>query len=303
MPPMHADELQISPALVRRLLETQHPQWAALPIRPVLSAGTDNSIFRLGEEWAVRLPRRPGAVECIEKELAWLPVVGRDLPLPVPVPVAAGEPGEGFPWHWYLYRWLPGDNATAGRGPDLPHAAQAMAGFISALQQVDPKGGPGPGSHNFNRGEPLRNRDAFTRAGIASLPPEFDQATITAVWNEALDLPDWDGPPVWIHGDLQPGNLLVVDGRLSAVIDFGGLGVGDPACDLMVGWNLLDAATRPLFRAGLPHADDATWARGRGWALSVWVGGVAYYMDTFPAFVAMARRTIAEVLADHAAGN
>ena len=301
-PTTRADEVDIDPSLVRRLLAAQHPLWASLPIRPVPSAGTDNAIYRLGDALAVRLPRRPGAVACLEKELQWLPRIGPGLPLDVPAPIAAGEPGEGFPWPWYVYPWLEGDNATQSPVRDFDHAAQALAAFLTALQNVNTTGGPGPGYHNFNRGERLANRDAFTRAGIASLPPDFNQATLTDAWEAALALPEWEGAPVWIHGDLHPGNLLVTRGRLSGVIDFGGLGIGDPACDLMVGWNLFSADARAVFRAELPPVDEATWARGRGWALSVWVGGVAYYAEKYPAFAAMSRHTLAQVLAEYTDG-
>jgi aminoglycoside phosphotransferase (APT) family kinase protein len=250
----------------------------------------------------VRMPRVERATAHVQKEHRWLQVLAPLLPLAVPTPLAVGEPGEGYPWQWAIHRWLAGENATVGLITDPLVAAGEMARFIAALQRIDTTGGPPPGAHNVNRGEPLINRDAFTRASIATLPPEFDTRAVTAAWESALRLPRWDGPPVWLHGDLQPGNLLVHKGRLSAVIDFGCLGVGDPACDLMVAWNLFDAGARRVIRAVHP-VDDATWARGRGWALSVWVGGVAYYSHSHPAFADMARHTIAQVLADHRRGE
>ncbi len=270
---MHTDEVDTDVSLVGRLLAAQFPQWADLPIEPVHSAGTDNAIYRLGDDMAVRLPRVPGATAQVDKEHRWLPRLAPLLPLAIPVPLAKGAPGEGYPWHWSVYRWLAGENAVIGRIADPRQAATDLAQFIAALQRIDPTGGPPPGPHNFNRGQPLVRRDAFTRVGIASLPSTFDTAKVTAAWEVALQAPEWPGPPVWIHGDMQPGNLLVEQGQLSAVIDFGGLGVGDPACDLMIAWSLLSAAARDVFRAILP-VDDATWARARGWVLSAWVSGL-----------------------------
>jgi aminoglycoside phosphotransferase (APT) family kinase protein len=296
---MHADEVEISPALVRRLLTSQFPQWADLSLTPIPSAGTDNSIYRLGDELAVRLPRRPGATESLDKEIMWLPKIAPHLPLQVPTPLGVGKPEESYPWQWYVYRWMEGTNAVNAPIEDEYQAAQAIAQFINALRRIDAADGPCPGSHNFNRGEPLQNRDAFTRAGIASLPDSYDKATLTAVWESTLRVPVWEGAPVWIHGDLHAGNLLTHEGRLTAVIDFGGLGVGDPACDIAVAWNLFSAQGRGILRDSLLGVDDAMWVRGRGWSLSVWVGGVAYYQDTYPLFAQMADHAIRQVLDDY----
>ncbi len=295
---MHHDEVDSDAELVRRLLVAQFPQWAGLPLKPIYSAGTDNAIYRLGDDLAVRLPRRPGAVPQIGKEDYWLPRFAPHLPLTIPTPLAQGEPGEGYPFPWAVHHWLVGENAVAVPITDFTQAATVLAQFVAALQSIDATGGPVHGNHNFNRGEPLINRDAFTRAGIASLPDSYDKAALLAVWEDVLRLPVWDGPLVWLHGDLQSGNVLVNNGRLSAVIDFGCLGVGDPACDLAVAWNLLPLEARRAFRATLPPVDEATWGRGRGWSLSCWVGGVAYYADTHPAFAQMAHTAITHVLTD-----
>ena len=298
---MHADEVDTDVSLVGRLLATQFPQWADLPIEPVASAGTDNAIYRLGEDMAVRLPRRPGATEQVEKEHRWLPILAPLLPLAVPLPLAKGIPAEGYPWHWSVVRWLEGENATMERIADLGEAATALAQFVAALQRIDPTGGPPPGQHNFFRGVPLAMRDMYTREAIAALHGLLDTDAVTAAWEVALQAPKWDRAPVWIHGDLSAGNLLAVQGRLSAVIDFGCLGVGDPACDLMIAWGLFSGETRDVFRAAL-SVDDATWARGRGWALSQALIFTPYYLDTNPVGVGSARRTIDEVLADHKRG-
>ena len=298
-PKMHADEVDIDEALVRRLLAAQFPQWADLPLAAVPSAGTDNALYRLGADMAVRLPRIESATWQVDKEQRWLPRLAPHLPLAIPVPLAMGEPGEGYPFRWSVYRWLDGENATVERIADPGQLAIDLAAFITALQRIDATGGPPPGAHNFFRGEPLAERDTETRAVIASLAGTLDADALTAAWKAALHAPAWHGPPVWIHGDLQSGNLLAVQGRLSAVIDFGGLGVGDPACDLIVAWNLLSADTREVFRAALA-VDDATWARGRGWALTVGLIALPYYEKTNPVLAGIARRSIDEVLADHA---
>ena len=293
---MHVDEVDVDVSLVDRLLAAQFPQWADLPIEPVHSAGTDNAIYRLGDDMAVRLPRIQWATGQVDKEHQWLPRLAPLLPLAIPVPLAKGTPGEGYPWHWSVYQWLEGENATIECIVDPGQAARDLAHFITSLQQIDPTHGPPPGSHNSFRGEPLALRDSETRAAIATLHSTLDADAATAAWEAALQAPAWDGPPVWIHGDLQSGNLLVERGRLSAVIDFGCLGVGDPACDLQVAWNLLSSQTRDVFRAALP-VDDAMWARGRGWALSVGLIALPYYQSTNPVLADISRRAIDEALA------
>jgi aminoglycoside phosphotransferase (APT) family kinase protein len=298
---MHVDEVDTDVSLVGRLLAAQCPQWADLPIEPVHSAGTDNALYRLGDDMAVRLPRIHWATEQVDKEHRWLPRLAPLLPLAIPVPLAKGTPGEGYPWHWSVYRWLDGENATLERIADPRQAATELAQFIVALQRIDPTCGPPPGPHNSGRGVPLATRDTRTRTSIEALQGIIDADAATAAWEAALQAPAWRRPPVWIHGDLQSGNLLAVQGRLSAVIDFGCLGVGDPACDLIVAWNLLSAETRAVFRAAL-RVDDATWARGRGWALSVGLIALPYYQSTNPVLAGIARRAIDEALADHQHG-
>jgi aminoglycoside phosphotransferase (APT) family kinase protein len=298
---MHVDEVDTDVSLVGRLLAAQFPQWADLPIEPVHSAGTDNALYRLGDDMAVRLPRIHWATEQVHKEHRWLPRFAPHLSLAIPVPLTKGTPGEGYPWHWSVYRWLDGENATLERIADPRQAATELAQFIAALQRIDPTGGPTPGPHNSGRGVPLATRDSHTRTAIEALQGIIDADVAIAAWEAALQAPPWRRPPVWIHGDLQSGNLLAVQGRLSAVIDFGCLGVGDPACDLIVAWNLLSAETRDVFRAALP-VDDATWARGRGWALSVGLIALPYYQSTNPVLAGIARHTIDEALADHKHG-
>jgi aminoglycoside phosphotransferase (APT) family kinase protein len=298
---MHTDEVETDASLVRRLLATQFPQWSDLPIERIQSAGTDNAIYRLGDDMAVRLPRIHWATAQPEKEQRWLPKLAPHLPLAIPVPIATGNPGEGYPWHWSVVPWMPGEAWTVDRIGDLCEAAADLARFIAALQRIDSTDGPPAGPENFYRGVPLATRDAGFRAAVAAAGDMVDAGAMIAAWEAALAAPPWDGPPVWVHGDLsRPGNLIVNDGRLSAVIDFGCLGVGDPACELAAAWSLFSGESRDVFRAALPF-DAATWARGRGWALRA-VGALPYYQDTNPAIVAGAQHTIAEVLADHGAG-
>ena len=297
-PRMHADELDIDGGLVRRLVAEQFPEWAGLPVQPVLPWGTDNALFRLGEELVARLPRLDRAVATLEKERRWLPKLAPELPLAVPVPLAEGEPGDGYPFTWSIYGWLPGDDATVSRVSDERRLATDLAQFVSALQRVDPDGGPGPGEHNFFRGCPLELRDEGTRASIAALAPTLDAGRVTEAWEAALQAPEWDREPVWIHGDLDARNLLVVEGRLSAVIDWGALGVGDPAGEAMVAWKVFSAEVRERFRTEL-DVDEATWARARGWALSQALIALSYYsLETNPVLVREAERWLAEVLAD-----
>jgi aminoglycoside phosphotransferase (APT) family kinase protein len=297
---MHADEIDTDVTLVRRLLAAQLPQWADLPIEPAPTWGTDNAIYRLGADMAVRLPRIHWAVGLVDKEQRWLPALAPHLPLAIPVPLARGSPAEGYPWPWSVCRWLEGENATVTGFDDLNDAARDLARFLTALRRIDATDGPPAGPANFSRGVPLAERDAATRTALAALDGRLDVGAATAAWEAALRAPGWHGPPVWLHGDLYPANLLIAHGRLSAIIDFGCLGVGDPAVDLAPAWMLFSGESRDAFRAAL-GVDDATWARGRGWALTLAVGAVAhpYYPETNPTLVASARRAIDYVLADY----
>lgn len=294
---MHADEVATDASLVRRLLAAQFPQWADLPIAPIPSAGTDNALYRLGDELVARLPRIAGATGQVDKDHRWLPQLAPHLPLAIPAPLAKGEPGAGYPYPWAICRWLAGENATFDHIADPRQAAVDLAHFLAALQRIDASGVPG---NLGSRGVPLATRDTYTRDAITSARDLdlIDADAVTAAWEVALQAPAWDRPPVWLHGDLQSGNLLATEGRLSAVIDFGCLNVGDPAADVMTAWLYLPAAVREDFRAAL-GVDDATWARGRGWALSVSIVALPYYHITNPVLAGISRRAIEEVLADH----
>jgi aminoglycoside phosphotransferase (APT) family kinase protein len=288
---MHAHELHTDVALVRRLLESQFPEWAALPVERISTSGTVNALYRLGDGMVVRLPRTDWGIGAVDRELRWLPRLAPLLPVEIPVPLARGAPAEGYPWKWGIYPWLEGESPAAGEDA----LARDLARFVAALHGIEFAGGPPAG-----RGAALLvSWDESTRAALAALEGTIDTDAATAVWDAALRIPGWSAPPVWTHGDLMPANLLVRDGRLTGVIDWGGFGVGDPAVDLMPAWNLLGAAGRDVFRGEL-RVDDATWARGRGWALCTGLVALPYYEETNPELAENARYRIGEVLADTA---
>lgn len=263
--PIHIDEFEIDEALVRLLLADQFPDWADRPLSRVEPAGTENAIFRLGDDLALRLARRNGPIEPGGKERDWLPRLAPLVPVEIPVPVAQGRPTGHYPWFWDVYRWVEGKTVPVGE-IDAIQAARDLARFVAALQQVGTAGAP-PG-----RGIPLAERDEDIRYWLA----RFDDPYVTAQWERALAASPWNGAPVWHHGDLDARNWLVRDGRITGVIDWGAMGVGDPACDVMVAWKLHSSVARDTFREALP-TDDATWERARGWVLSQAVAALAYY--------------------------
>jgi len=262
---MALDRLPIDTALVERLIASQFPAWASLEIRRVEPGGNDNRTFRLGEELLVRLPSHAAYAAAVEKEQRWLPGLAPHLPLPIPAPVGLGEPTEAYPCRWSVYRWLPGEPVAFAPVSDLVRFAVDLAGFLSALQAIDAGAGPPAGRHSFHRGGSLAVYDAQTREAIAALGGTIDGETAAQVW-ELARASAWNRPPVWVHGDIAAGNLLVGDGRLCGVIDFGTSAVGDPACDLVITWTLLTDPSRTAFRQA-SQLDEATWARAPGWAL------------------------------------
>ncbi|MFE9747667.1 aminoglycoside phosphotransferase family protein [Saccharothrix saharensis] len=286
----------IDAGLVQRLLARQFPRWAGLPVTPVEVDGWDNRTYRLGDDMTVRLPTAEGYAPAVEKEHRWLPVLAPSLPVPVPVPLALGAPGEGYPFPWSVRRWLDGRTASPERVGDLVAFALSVADFIRALQRVDAEGGPAAGAHSFYRGAPPSHYDDGTRRALAVLEGRVDVARATAVWEDALRAPAWSGPPVWFHGDIAHGNLLVDDGgKLTAVIDFGTSGVGDPACDLVIAYTMFSGESREAFREAV-GLDDATWTRARGWAL--WKALITLAGATGPERSDVQRHVIEAVLAD-----
>ncbi|MEU8415996.1 aminoglycoside phosphotransferase family protein [Amycolatopsis japonica] len=276
-------------ALARRLIDTQFPQWSGLPLLPYAPAGSDHVIYRLGENLSVRLPRHDGAIEQAAKEAEWLPRLAPHLPLAVPVLVGVGAADFDYPWPWAVSRWLDGEVATVDALSGSHEAAVALAGFLTALHRID------AGTTEDLTGRPLATRDTSTRLAIAKVGDAFDTAAMTDLWDTALAAPCWSGPPVWFHGDFHTGNLLTTNGRLSAVIDFGELGVGDPARDLIIAFTLMSAETRATFRAAL-DVDDATWTRGRGWALATGLNAYVSYAAVNPHVAAQTTRQITQAL-------
>lgn len=285
--------------LVRRLVDGQFPHWAGLPVRALLPGGVDNRTFRLGSELTVRLPAGDWYALQVAKEQRWLPWLAPQLPLPIPAPVARGVPGQGYPYEWSVYGWLAGQTADASPIADLDAFAATLAEFLVALQRIDSSDGPAPGPHNFHRGGPLTTYAEQTVRTLELLKDEIDGEAAQLVWDDAVAA-TWSGEPVWFHGDVAVGNLLLQDGRLAAVLDFGCCGVGDPACDVVIAWTLLRGKSRDTFRRRL-GVDAGTWSRGRGWALWKALITLVDQVGTDPAGERASRRVIERVLADHAA--
>ena len=279
-------------ALVRSLLADQFPRWSQLPLRRVPSTGTDNVVYRLGDELAVRLPRIAWAVAQVDKEWEWLPRLSTRLPSAVPLPVAKGSPGRGYPYPWLVSSWVPGTDVTKASAGDWCSLALEVAEFVAALCRVDPRGAPAAG----RRGGPLEDADRAARWAIDRLEATVDRRRALQVWEEALAAGPFDGDPVWVHGDLLPGNVLVRDGALAGVIDWSGAGVGDPACETMFAWSLPTDA-RAAFRGALGLGAE-TWRRGRGWALEQAVLFIDSYAETLPEGVVVARKRLDAVLSD-----
>jgi aminoglycoside phosphotransferase (APT) family kinase protein len=287
---MHENEIVTDEALVRRLIAIQHPRWSTLPIRRLTVHGTDNAMYRLGDDMVVRMPKIAWAVEGIAKEWQWLPRLEPYLPVAIPVPLALGEPVDEYPYSWSVTTWVPGRNPVVGGIPDPVRLARDIARFVRAMQRVDLPDGPATGRS-------LRERDMQVRSDIEALRDEIDADAVTAVWDEALALPDYDGPPVWVHADIAPGNLLLEDDRLSGVIDFTGVGVGDPSIDMQVAWNLLPPEARPVLKSAL-DVDEATWLRARARALAQALVQLPYYRETNIPLATNARHVIREVLTE-----
>ena len=288
---MHAGEVHIDAALVERLIAEQFPRWADLPIRAVRSTGTVNAIYRLGGHLCARLPRVEEWAQDLEREWRWLPKLAPHLSLRVPEPIGKGHPTSSYPFAWAVYGWIDGRPYSDDLVDDEQQAARDLARFVAELRRIDPAGAPRSGRR------PLRELDAVTREAIEAARGVIDGDAATAAWERVLEAPAWKGTPVWIHADLLRPNVLVRDGQLRAVIDFGGAGVGDPAADVIAAWSVFGRTGRRAFRDAL-DVDDGTWNRARGFALHQAALIIPYYGRTNPEFVSLARRTVEEVLAD-----
>lgn len=293
---MHADEITITLQTAAALIAQHCPQWRDHAITPVVSIGTDHTMFRLGEDMALRFPRRPGAVAQVEKEQAFLPLMAGRLSWPIPSPLAALPATAAFPHPWSICKWMEGE--VLARTADLDEIALAadLARFLSELHALELPDLPAPGVHNFGRGVPLQQRDGVTRRAIREIAGEFDLEALIMSWETCLDAKPYGGSAVPIHGDLAPSNILMRDGRLASVIDWGGLALGDPACDLMVAWNFFEPPAVAVLRIDV-GCDDDNWRRGLGWALSVAALQLPYYKNTNPPLAANARATLAKILA------
>ena len=291
---LHADQIDTSVSLVARLVTDQFPAWADLPVRRVEEFGTDHHLYRLGDDLVARLPIIGWAVDQARSDARWLPRLAPHLPVALPVPLAVGEPGHGYPFPWAVVPWIPG--STPDEDTDRVALARDLAGVVRSLHAIDATGGPP--KTGTSRGTPLVRLDRGVRESLAASVALADIADrVLAVWQDAVAAPAYDGPPVWIHGDLMSGNLLLENGRLSAVIDWGTLGVGDPAPDLCPAFWLFDGESREVWRAETAYDDDV-WRRARGWIIGPAAGGVDYYAQTFPAMARTARASLEAVLAD-----
>ncbi|MGM1045682.1 MAG: aminoglycoside phosphotransferase family protein [Bacillota bacterium] len=258
--------------LVVRLINEQFPEWSGLEVRPVQFSGHDNRTFHLGEHMSVRLPSAESYVPQVEKEQIWLPILRQKLSLPISTPLAKGNPNEEYPWPWSINKWLEGETLSPNNINDLNQLARDLGTFLIELQSIDASGGPLAGAHNFHRGGNIVVYDEESRYAIENNKDTFNEHVLKEIWELALDS-KWESDPVWVHGDIAPGNILVRDGRLSAVIDFGILGVGDPACDAAMAWTFFDNDSRKIFKHVL-NMDEGTWNRARGWA--IWKALITY---------------------------
>jgi aminoglycoside phosphotransferase (APT) family kinase protein len=293
MTKMHENEFEIDEHLVHALLDSQCSQLAKLPLSAITSSGTDNALFHLGSEYVVRLPRLAGADETINKEYEWVPRISRFLEMSVSVPLFKGNSNKSYPSSWMVTKWCHGCNPVFEKDNEYVSLAKDLAHFLNELHAIKLANGP-----ISRRGVPLKQLEDETKKAIGKLTGEVDIQYVTSIWHQLSNTPAWNKDPVWIHGDFLPGNILVQNNRLSGVIDFSDVGIGDPACDLVIAWGLLNSHSRKIFRENLENIDDNTWERGRGWALSIALIMLPYYMHTNLVLVSLATRMIENVLSE-----
>ncbi|MBP6918975.1 MAG: aminoglycoside phosphotransferase family protein [Legionellaceae bacterium] len=295
MTKMHENELEIDEGLVHTLIKNQCPHWANLSLKSIVSSGTDNALFRLGNDYVVRLPRVEWEIgrihKNITKECEWLPKVAQLLKMAISEPLFKGSPSEFYPWPWTVTKWHAGHNPAFEKDNEYALLAKDLADFLNDLHGIELPNGP-----KSRRGVSLKEVDQETRKAISALEGEIDTQMVTSLWSQLANIPVWNKAPVWIHGDFLPGNIIIQHNRLSAVIDFSDVGMGDPACDLVIVWSLLNANSRSVFRQSLVNIDDNTWERGRGWALSIALIMLPYYKNSNPVLATLARRIIEHAL-------
>lgn len=290
---LHDGEFHFDDDTVARLIGSQMPHWADLPLRRLDSAGTAHVNYKLGADKLVRLPRHPDFSDGPMREAEWLPAFRAQLPLEIPEFLALGFPSSSYPSHWSVLSWIEGTNATRAALADLGATAKRLGEFVAALRGLPAERAP----RTSYRGQGLSTVDTDVMARIEGLPEAFDKAAVLEAWQTCASAPTWDGPPTWFHGDLYANNLLARDGELVGVIDFEGCNAGDPSIDLIAGWWMFDQSGRETFRETI-EADEPQWRRGRGWALFMAVSAIPYYRHSNPAFAELAIRAMAEVLED-----
>jgi aminoglycoside phosphotransferase (APT) family kinase protein len=289
---MHADEIDISFDLIKDLLFKQFPKWSHLPLKLMRPEGTDNAMYRLGNDKLIRLPRKESSSFSIEKELTWLPKLGVHLPLSIPNIIAKGVSDKNYPFTWLILEWLDGSSPDKENMVDEHKAAANLASFVKSMQKIKFDGAP-----NCRRGKPLSTCDDEVKRSIPLLNGFYKIELLKNLWELALKTPQWKKDPVWVHGDLHAGNLLAKDKKIIGVIDFGLAGIGDPACDMMIAWTFLNKKSRKIFHS-IVQPDKDTWNRGRGWALFLGIVGYPYYRLSNPIFAHIAKRALDEVVAE-----
>lgn len=291
---MHDHELDIQEQLVRTLLTDQCPQWARLPLESITSLATSHAVFRLGKQYLVRMPRIETAAASIDKEYKWVPQLASCLSIPISDPCFQGKPSETYPWPWLIAPWQEGHNPVFEKSTEYEVLAKDIAYFLNQLHAI-----PCTGQEPIpSRGIELTCLEAETRNAIEQLAEEENIFQAIKIWEQLLQMPGWPHKAVWVHGDLLPVNILIENNRLAAVIDFADAGLGDPACDLIIAWSLLEAPSRKILKDSLQGLDPAAWERSKAWALSIAFIILPYYQKSNPGLVAIARRMIDNVIAD-----
>lgn len=290
MSKLHKDEIDISEEKVYSLLKEQKPEWAECSIQRIESSGSDNALFRLGDDFLMRMPRIEWAVSSILKEAEWVPKIASNISIPISESVFTGLPSKLYPWHWLILPWYEGQNPEFEKADELGKLAGDLANFCNQIHALSLPRGP-----LSRRGIALNEIDIQTRQSLSMLGDEVDVARVERLWKSFCALPTWAHAPVWLHGDLHQGNMVTQNGRLAAVIDFSDVGIGDPACDYIAAWSLFGPQSRATFKRNIALLDENTWQRGRGWALSIALIMLPYYRDTHPPYASLARRIILEV--------